>query len=89
MTTIPTPLEAKCLWLSSIGMTLKEIAKETSHTTGIVNAALVCARKKATASGLRILVTPPPEPASQNESGFSLLKRLAVEAGLTNATPCK
>jgi len=79
---IPTPIQAQVLWLNATGMTTSQIARELGITSGSVSVALTTAKKKAIAAGLRITVTKA-ETGPASESGFSFLKRLAVEAGIS------
>lgn len=74
--------------MSATGMSTREIAARLRTTPASINDALCAARKKALAAGLRIAVSKP-EIATPNESGFSALQRLAVEAGLSSNTPTK
>jgi hypothetical protein len=76
-----TPIEAQTLWLATEGMDTAAIARATGRTPASVATALSVAQRKATAAGLRMVIIRPRQ-ASQTESGFSALQRLAKEAGL-------
>lgn len=80
--TIPTPSEAQALWLHATGLCAREIAEAVGRSPATVSTMLTQAKRKAIASGVRIEYTPPVVAISTQESGFSIARRLAQEAGL-------
>ena len=78
---IPTPSEAQALWLHATGLCAREIADAVGRSPATVSTMLTAAKRKAIAAGVRIEYAPTVV-ASTQESGMSIARRLAQEAGL-------
>lgn len=76
----PTPIQAQTLWFHALGMDVMDIASATGRTASSVRQAISEAQRKATASGLRIVVIRPE--VDKTQSGLSAARQLAKEAGL-------
>ena len=79
---IPSAKQAQALWLKATGMNCKQISEAMGCTPAAAQQLVCQAQKKATQIGLRMVVDAPPEPPTKVGSGMTLLRQMAVEAGL-------
>lgn len=77
----PSQRQALAYWLSATGQSICEIGRVLRCSDQAAQNVLTEARKKAQRAGLTYLFQPPAV-QSQAESGMSVAKRLAQEAGL-------
>jgi len=76
----PSQRQALAYWLAATGVSVCEIGRVLCCSSEAAQGTLAAARRKAQAVGLTYACQSPVEPKA--ESGLSVAKRLAQEAGL-------